>query len=177
MVKKIVVIGPESTGKSTLCQMLAEHYSTLWCPEYARQWLLDHGRHYTYPDLLSIAQGQLALEDAHSQQVLASGQSMLFLDTDMQVMKVWCEYVFNDCHTWILNRLAERPYDLYLLCRPDLPWVQDELREYPDERPRQELYHIYREMMTEQRVPWADISGDYDQRFQLAVQAVQQWVL
>ncbi len=177
MLKKVVVIGPESTGKSTLCQMLAEHYGTLWCPEYARQWLLDHGRHYTYPDLLSIAQGQLALEDAHSQQVFASGQSLLFLDTDMQVMKVWCEYVFNDCHTWILNRLAERPYDLYLLCRPDLPWVQDELREYPDERPRQELYHIYREMMTEQRVPWADISGDYNQRFQLAVQAVQQWVL
>ena len=61
-VKKIVVIGPESTGKSTLCLQLAEHYQTLWCPEYAREYLDTHGKEYNYEDLLTIAKGQIELE-------------------------------------------------------------------------------------------------------------------
>ena len=65
MLKKIVVIGPESTGKSTLCKQLAEHYKSLWCPEFSREYLLKHGMHYEYDDLLTIAKGQLALEDKH----------------------------------------------------------------------------------------------------------------
>ena len=60
-------------------------------------------------------------------------------------MKVWCEYVFNKCHNWILNRIAERKYDGYLLCNPDLPWTHDSLREYPDEKVRKKLYHFYKE--------------------------------
>jgi len=65
MLKKIVIIGPESTGKSTLCEQLAVHYRTLWCPEYAREYLLTHGKQYTYDDLLTIARGQIALEDKY----------------------------------------------------------------------------------------------------------------
>lgn len=189
MLKKIVVIGPESTGKSTLCEMLAHHYQTEWCAEFAREWLLTNGTHYTYNDLLTIAKGQVALEEEMSRKVgkterpkdeastvsdsPTSGLSnLLFLDTDMYVMKVWCEYVFNDCHHWILNRIAERPYDLYLLCKPDLPWVKDELREYPDEKPRQELYHIYRDLLIHQQLPWVEISGSYGERLARAVEAV-----
>ena len=190
MLKKIVVIGPESTGKSTLCEMLAQHYQTEWCSEFAREWLLTNGTDYTYDDLMTIAKGQVALEEEWIQhmgddsQALANGSlanaagpsknshPLLFLDTDMYVMKVWCEYVFNDCHSWILNRIAERPYDLYLLCKPDLPWVKDELREYPDEKPRQELYHIYRDLLIHQHVPWVEISGGYDERLTRAVAAV-----
>src|SRR6476620_1084080 len=69
MLKKIVVIGPESTGKSTLCKQLAEHFDTLWCPEYAREYLLTHGRDYAYDDLLTIAKGQLHLEDEYMEKV------------------------------------------------------------------------------------------------------------
>lgn len=172
-----MIIGPESTGKSTLCEMLAQHYATEWCPEFAREWLLTNGRDYQYDDLLTIAKGQIALEEEYSEKIRKLGtpdstKQFLFLDTDMQVMKVWCEYVFGDCHTWILNRIAERPYDLYLLCKPDLPWVQDELREYPDEKPRQELYHIYRDMLIQQHTPWVEISGGYEERLQKAVQGV-----
>ncbi len=58
-IKKIVVIGPESTGKSTLCEKLADHYNTLWVPEYAREYLEKHGPEYTYEDLYDIAAGQL----------------------------------------------------------------------------------------------------------------------
>ena len=174
-IKKVVVLGPESTGKSTLCRMLADHFNTLWCPEYAREYLLKHGTDYSFDDLLTIAKGQIALEETYLQRtaVSASNSDLLIIDTDMYVMKVWCEYVFNDCHNWILNQITERRYDLYLLCRPDLPWVKDGLREYPDEKPRQELYHIYKDLMTAQAVPWAEVYGDYDERFKHAIAAVQ----
>ena len=113
--KKIVIIGPESTGKSTLCEALANHYQTTWVPEYAREYLLKHGTDYRYEDLLTIAKGQLALEDLH-----AAAQPLLFIDTDMYVMKVWCEFVFGKCHSWILDQIVARRYDGYLLCRTDL---------------------------------------------------------
>ncbi|HMP88251.1 MAG TPA: AAA family ATPase, partial [Lacibacter sp.] len=66
----------------------------------------------------------------------------------------------------------ERRYDLYLLCRPDLPWVKDELREYPDEATRLRLYHYYRELLMQQDTPWVEVSGSYDQRLQQAIAAV-----
>ena len=67
--KKVVIIGPESTGKSTLCAMLAKHYNTMWCAEYAREFLLKNGTAYTFEDLLVIAKGQLNLEDEMSRVV------------------------------------------------------------------------------------------------------------
>ena len=69
MIKKIVVIGPESTGKSTLCEQVAQHYGMQWCPEFAREYLLTNGKAYHYDDLLTIAKGQLALEDEYALQV------------------------------------------------------------------------------------------------------------
>src|SRR5262249_48178663 len=116
MLKKIAIIGPESTGKSTLCEQLAEHYNTLWCPEYAREYLLEHGMDYTYDDLLTIAKGQVELEEKYIQLMNQRSGSisgpkqegdspltthdsrLLFIDTDMYVMKVWCEFVFGKCH-------------------------------------------------------------------------------
>jgi NadR type nicotinamide-nucleotide adenylyltransferase len=169
--KKIVVIGPESTGKSTLCEQLAQHYNTVWCPEFAREYLLTHGMDYTYDDLLYIAKGQLAMEDEY---VMQAGTGPLFIDTDMYVMKVWCEFVFNNCHPWILHQIVERRYDLYLLCNIDLPWVKDELREYPDLETREQLYNIYKDIMLNQSVPWVDIKGDTDERLQKAITAIDQ---
>ena len=163
--KKIVFIGPESTGKSTLCEQLAAHYKTEWVREYAREYLLINGKEYNYDDLLDIAKGQIAEEE------LVVG-SLIFIDTDMYVMKVWCEYVFGKCHHWILNRIVERQYDLYLLCNIDLPWVKDELREYPDLKARKKLYRYYKEIMINQHVPWAEISGTYEERLQMAIAAI-----
>src|SRR5687768_16629774 len=105
---KIVVTGPESTGKSTLCAQLAQHYGTLWVPEYAREYLGTKNNQYTYDDLLTIAQGQVALED---ELVSSCKSDLIFMDTDLYVMKVWCEFVFNRCHQWILDQIAERKYD------------------------------------------------------------------
>ena len=169
--KKIVVIGPESTGKSTLCEQLAAHYDSIWVKEYAREYLLTNGTHYTFENLLDIAKGQLKLED-EAAAVLAERHTPLIVDTDMYVMKVWCEFVFEKTHHWILNRLVERKYDLYLLCNIDLPWVRDELREYPDLISREKLYHHYKDAMINQNTPWVDISGNYEERQRKAIEAI-----
>ena len=168
--KRVVIIGPESTGKSTLSEQLAKHYNTSWVPEYARQYLIQHGTEYNYDDLLTIAKGQVALEESY---INANPSSkVLFIDTNQYVMKVWCEYVFGKCHQWVLDQITKRKYDLYLLCNIDLPWTHDPLREYPDLAPRIELYSIYKNLLTNQSVPWVDISGNYDERLQSAIQAV-----
>lgn len=168
---KIVAIGPESTGKSTLCANLAESFSTNWCKEYAREYLLEHGTIYTFDDLLTIAEGQLRLEqeatDACMQLHTAQqkqGRPVLFIDTDMYVMKVWCEFVFGKCHPKILNEIVERKYDGYLLCKPDLPWVKDELREYPDLVTRETLYHHYKDLLINQSTPWFEVLGKDPER-------------
>jgi NadR type nicotinamide-nucleotide adenylyltransferase len=164
--RQIVIIGPESTGKSTLCSQLAEHYKTVWCPEFAREYLLEKGMNYSYDDLLNIAHGQLELEDV----MLAEAKNGLyFIDTDMYVMKVWCEVAFENCHTWILKQIAKRKYDLYLLCTVDLPWQKDELREYPDLAFRKKLFTMYKDIVINSNTMWAEISGTDAQRLQMAV--------
>jgi NadR type nicotinamide-nucleotide adenylyltransferase len=177
-IKKIVVLGPESTGKSTLCEKLAAYFHTLWCPEYAREYLLTHGTSYRYDDLLTIAKGQLELEDrftgrVEKQYAAQQGPPLLFIDTDMYVMKVWCEFVFEKCHQFILDQIVQRRYDAYLLCNIDLPWVKDELREYPNEQPRRELYHMYKDLLVHQQVPWAQINGVEEERFSSALEIVK----
>ncbi len=181
MLKKIVIIGPESTGKSTLSALLAEEFGTLWVPEYAREYLRRFGKSYGYQDLLEIAKGQLAGEDSLTGKLSGDPAAplygpdqskLLFIDTDMYVMKVWSEFVFGRCHSFILNEAASRKYDLYLLCDVDLPWVADELREYPDPGPRNELFDIYKDVLINQRTPWVIVRGDYPERFRIARDAV-----
>lgn len=167
--KKIVVIGPESTGKSTICEQLADYYKTEWVPEFARNYLLEIRRPYTYEDLLYIAESQVALEE----QICTTVKTpLVFIDTDMYVMKVWCEYVFKKCHRFILDQIATRKYDGYLLCNTDLPWVADELREYPDLESRERLFHMYKDLMVNQSTPWVEIAGDYSQRLYKAIDFV-----
>jgi NadR type nicotinamide-nucleotide adenylyltransferase len=175
--KKIVINGPESTGKSSLCETLAALYHSLWVPEYAREYLLTHGKEYRLEDLLLIARGQLALEDRLAAQAEAAGNALLFIDTDMYVLKVWSEFVFDRCDPWILEQIALRHYDGYLLCRTDLPWVEDELREYPDPVTRERLFHIYRDGLVNQSTPWAEIGGQGDERIATAVAAVEKLLL
>jgi NadR type nicotinamide-nucleotide adenylyltransferase len=176
-----VIIGPESTGKSTLCEELAQHYDALWCPEFAREYLLTYGMQYDYDDLLTIAKGQLALEDEYTikaqkewgeQIQKITTEPVLFIDTNMYVMKVWCEFVFGKCHSFIIDNIVDRQYDGYLLCNTDLPWEKDELREYPNEEVRQHLYLMYKDIMVNQHLPWTNVSGNDDARFKKAVEGV-----
>jgi NadR type nicotinamide-nucleotide adenylyltransferase len=184
MIKKVVAIGPESTGKSTLCKQLAEQFETMWCPEYAREYLNQNGVKYVYDNLKKIAQGQLMMEDyceerlnTENSQSADHSSSLLFIDTNMYVMKVWYEYVFGKCEQLVLDEISKRKYDLYLLCNNDLPWVEEPMREYPDEQPRKELYNIYKDLLINQTTPWVEISGDYDERLQKSIKAVEEFCL
>jgi len=168
--KKIVIIGPESTGKSTLCRQLAEQYQTAWCPEYARTYLEVNGTSYTRNDLMNIAQGQLALEDWMA---AAAKPPYYFVDTDMYVMKVWFEVVFGDCPPWILKQAAAQHCDLYLLCNTDLPWVTDGMREYPDLAMRQRLYKYYLDILVNDGRPFGIVSGSEEERLGNAVRIIE----
>lgn len=167
-IKKIVIIGPESTGKSTLSESLAQHYRTVWVKEYAREYLLQQEGKYKFEDLAVIARGQSAAEEKG----IADADSYLFLDTDLYVIKVWSEFVFNKCDNSILTAIAKRKYDAYLLCNIDLPWVDDELREYPDLQTREKLFHYYKEIMVSQGVPWTIIGGNENERLDSAVRFI-----
>ena len=202
MIKKIVIIGPESTGKSSLCEQLAQHFNTAWCPEYAREYLHANGLKYGYDDLMKIVHGQLAAEDSctaelnteysvsnvqysktnspstiHHSPFTIRLSPLLFIDTNMYVMKVWYEYVFGKCEQLVLNEIAKRKYDLYLLCDIDLPWTFDEMREYPDEQPRAELYNMYKDLLINQVTPWVEVSGDYIKRLQTAIAGVEKYCI
>ncbi len=183
--KKIVIIGPESTGKSSLCEQLAEHFKTLWVPEYAREYLTTNGTAYTYGDLLKIAKGQIKSEERIAVALLqtsnlkpqTSNLKPLFIDTDLYVIKVWSEFVFGKCNNMILTQIANREYDLYLLCNIDLPWIADELREYPDYETRKKLYCFYRDLLINQNTKWVEISGNYEQRLQSAIKEINEFTV
>jgi NadR type nicotinamide-nucleotide adenylyltransferase len=166
--KKVVIIGPECTGKSTLCYQLADHYKTTWCPEFAREYLLEKGMNYSFEDLLNIAHGQLHLEDT----LMTQATNFYFIDTDMYVMKVWCEVAFQSCHSWILKQIARRRYDLYLLCKTDLPWQADELREYRDLHVREKLFKMYKDIVVNSGTMWVEVSGTDAQRLQVATSTI-----
>ena len=166
--KKIVVIGPESTGKSTLSTQLAAHYQTLWVPEFAREYLTQLSRPYEQEDLLHMAKGQLKTEDAAAEKA----NELLICDTDLHVIKVWSEAKYGDCDPRILELIASRKYDLYLLTYIDIAWEDDPLREHPKPEEREYFYQVYRDIVMNSGLPWADIRGGYEQRLQTAIEAV-----
>lgn len=171
--KRIVLLGPESAGKSYLSEHLAKHFNTVWCPEYAREYLLALGRPYTAEDLLVIAQKQVALSQEYMKIGSDKKARAVFFDTDLYVMKIWSEVVFGNCHPWILEQLQKQEVDFFLLCKPDIPWVKDELREYPDQKMRDDLFLLYEGHMQQQTTGWTVISGSHEVRLQNAVKAIE----
>ena len=166
-VKKVVVLGPECTGKSELSAFLAEHFKTGWVPEYARGYIDNLVRPYQESDLLTIAHGQLRLEDEWPR----NSSEVLICDTNLYVIKIWSEFKYGHCGKEILEQIRTRKYDLYLLTYVDIPWQDDPQREHPDKR--EELYQIYLNEMKSQATPFVEIRGEREQRRQTAVNAIE----
>ncbi len=129
-VLKIALVGAESTGKTTLAQQLAAHYDTLWVPEFAREYIANLSRPYTLEDIEQIAQQhQLNIKREYQH-----ARKYLFVDTEMIILKVWCQEKFHSIPQSISDHLLHQQYDLYLVLENDLPWVADSVRENPDKR-------------------------------------------
>jgi NadR type nicotinamide-nucleotide adenylyltransferase len=169
MPKKVVVIGPESTGKSTLSQALAQFFDCPWVPEYARTYLEKLGRPYDYEDLLEIAKGQVELEEMASEKA----KGLVICDTDLHVIKVWSEHKYGKSHDWILDQIKARKYDIYLLTDIDIPWEEDPQREHPQPEMREYFFEQYHNLISATGVPYARISGSVLQRLEQAVEVIK----
>ncbi|WP_207432783.1 AAA family ATPase [Sabulibacter ruber] len=165
---KIAITGPESTGKSTLASQLAHHYGAPWVPEYARTYLDSLGRAYEASDLEAIARGQLALWKAEAEK----NPPLLFLDTELLVLKIWSEHAYDEVAPFIVKELRKQDVDLYLFMDIDLPWQPDPQREHP--HLRQFFHDWYRRELEQLGVPFVEISGSADERLRNAIRAVDQ---
>lgn len=164
--KRIAIVGPESTGKSELCQHLAMHYDTEWVPEYARFYLDRLDRDYEQHDLTSIAEGQLAWEDDKAEYA----NNYLICDTNLIVIKIWSDHKYGNTDAWIEQQLAERTYDFYLLNNIDIPWTPDPQREHP--KLRKHFFEVYKNYLEDHQLPYAIVSGIEGERKKCAVDAI-----
>ena len=137
---KIIVTGPESSGKTTLCKALSVHYKLPFTKEFARVYLTHLGKNYLQEDLLEIATGQL-----ENEQHTIGNQQISLHDTDLITLKIWSDYKYGNCNNWILEQIEKQKVEnrFYLLCKPDLIWDYDPLRENPTNR--NELLEIYKQ--------------------------------
>ena len=150
-----------------MAKALAEHYRTVWVPEYAREYLNNLNREYNYEDILLIAKGQVKGEE----EILEMANRFLFVDTEMIVLKIWCEVKYGKYHPWILSQLEKQNYDLYLLTDIDLPWQPDPLREHPDKR--RELFNLYLDELKKQNLPFEIINGIGKKRLENAMEIIE----
>lgn len=164
--KRIAIIGPESTGKSELCQHLATHFETEWVPEYARFYIDRLDRPYEQYDLKAIAEAQLQWEDDKA----TYANSFLFCDTNLIVIKVWSDHKFGNTDAWVESQLANRSYDFYLLNNIDIPWTPDPQREHP--HLRKHFFDVYERYLLENKLPYAIVSGIEGERKQSALDAL-----
>lgn len=154
--QRIVITGPESSGKTTLARKLAAEFGTVWVPEYARIYLSARRElAYTLDDLAEIAKGQAAL--LHSVVQSQGEQDFLFLDTWMLEMRIWAEYRFGSVPQIIEDLQRDIPPHCYLLCTPDLEWEDDPLRENPDDRDA--LFRSYETYVSGSNIPYFIITG------------------
>ena len=156
---KIAITGPESTGKSTLAQQLANYYGTIWVEEDARNYIQNLKRPYRQPDLLEILNGQLKQENLRA----AQSRKLLFCDTEALVIKIWSEYKYGNVDPAIMAICSENRYDHYLLMNVDLPWVPDPQREHPDKRAF--FFNWFERELQHYRRAYTVINGNEQDRF------------
>ena len=165
---KVVLFGPESTGKTTLSRQLARHYSSVWVPEYAREYLQDkwnNERKTCEPkDLLPIAIGQMQLENHLAKKT----DTVLICDTDLLETKVYSEAYYSGTCDPILEKYAvNNSYDLYFLTYIDTPWEADDLRDKPHERER--MFNAFESALKMHNKKYVLLKGDKKERLETAI--------
>ncbi|MDA9338301.1 ATP-binding protein [Flavobacteriaceae bacterium] len=168
---KIVLFGPESTGKTTLSIQLAKHYNTVWVQEYARPYLQkvwnQERRTCQQKDILPIAFGQIALEN----RLAKRADKVLICDTDLLETKVYSSAYYGGFVDPILEKAAtENTYNLYLLTYIDTPWEADDLRDRPEQR--SEMFEAFQKALDEHDRPYLLLKGDKESRLKKAVEAI-----
>lgn len=168
--KKIAIVGPESTGKSTITQQLALHYHTLWVPEYARYYCAALTEPCDLQDEINMFHGQVALEES----ILAVAQKdLIFCDTTFLTVKIWSDEVFGETPEIVLNALPQYHYDLYLLMDIDLPWQEDPLRDFPHKR--EHFMKVWKQELDALNANYTVIGG-LENRLDNAIAAVDQFI-
>ncbi len=168
--QKIAIVGPESTGKTTLARELADYYAEPWVREYAREYLQSLDRAYAEADLLPIAQGQL-LQEARAAR---AAEERLFCDTNLLVIKIWAMDKFGRVDPELLRLWKPEDYGIHLLLYPDLPWEEDPLREDPARR--ETLFGKYEQELEMAQATFAVIKGEGESRFQHACWAIESYL-
>ena len=169
--KKIVLYGPESTGKTTLSIELAKHYKTNWVPEYAREYLQtiwDNEKRICEPkDMLPIAIGQMKLEN----ELAIKSKSLLICDTNLFETMVYSKYYYGgNCDPLLEKYALKNDYDLYLLTDIDIPWEKDDLRDKPNER--EESFEIFKNELIQRNLPFEVINGTRIERLKKAINCI-----
>ena len=167
---KIVLFGPESTGKTTLGQQLSKHYSSLCVPEYSREYAenkLNKGLFLSKEDVLPIAIGQMYLENSYSQK----NRTILFYDTNLLETKIYSEYIYEGFCPEVLKRaVAVNKYDLYLLTDIDIPWEFDTVRS--SENDRNKMFTVFKKELERLKLPYVLLSGGKEVRFNKATAVI-----
>ena len=165
--KKVVVIGAESSGKTTLCEDLSKHFAIPYIPEFSRTYMEENGSDYTLEDVEKMAQGQLDLEDVFE-------QDLQIIDTNLYVYKIWIEEKYNTTIDWIEQEIVNRHYDHYLLCDFDIPYQEDEFREHPNKEDRQRLFNRYKELLEHDGCSFTTVSGSREERLEKSARVIDE---
>ena len=170
---KVVLFGPESTGKTTLSRHLARYYNSVWVREYAREYLQDKWNNERKTceakDLLPIAEGQMFLENESAKKT----DSVLICDTDLLETKVYSEaYYSGTCDPQLEKYAVENTYDLYFLTYIDTPWEADDLRDKPEER--EAMFKVFEEALIKYKRPYVLLKGDKNKRLEIAVKHIDE---
>lgn len=166
----VVLSGPESVGKTSLCQALANCYQGQWLPEYARTYLESLPRHYQYSDVEHIAQVQY--QTFMKYQRLGESQ-FVFFDTYLIITKIWFFLVYGRMPEWLDQAIRSSRIDLVLLLSPDLPWEEDPLRENGDNEKREFLFRLYKKELDYYSIPYYIVSGTGDGRLECCRKGIQ----
>ncbi len=168
MKKFIAITGPESTAKSTLTKELSTYFQADYYLEFSREYLENKGCKYSYEDVDYIAKIQVEQYEMGK----TKQSNLILFDTWLIITKVWFEWTFKKVPEWLEQAIKECPIDLYLLCRPDIPWEPDPLRENGGKE-RDHLYLIYKNELISRGCSFVEIEGIGDERVQNAINAVK----